>query len=84
MTWDGIANGPELTMAEKAAARRNADMDEDNERQLRSFVGDATEYVKRLWREGSVDILTSEGGIGAMVMTQEQAAWWRSQREADQ
>jgi len=87
--WDGIANGDEFTMEQKAKARKDADLPEDNERYLMMTLGpavaaDGTPHdgvasaIKELWRHGRIDVITNEHGLGAIGMSTEQGKWWQS------
>lgn len=82
MRWDGIANGEEFTMDEKVEARRDADLPEDNDRKLIVALPEAAEYVKTLWRQGVIDLITQDDGQGAIGMTEEQRDWWKNHQDA--
>jgi hypothetical protein len=76
--WAGVANGNDFTVEQKRFHRMNADVPEDHERNGR-MLGLPMPELKAAWRIGVVDLFTKDGQT-QMVMTEEQAARWKSVR----
>jgi hypothetical protein len=80
--WKGIANGDGYTIEEKAAARRDEDLPEANEKDLWTKLPAEASFLKDLWRQGLIDLVTNEDGQGALEeYTYEQRAYWIAQGE---